>query len=342
MQKTSMKTTGTALLLSALLAVSATLSACTAAPASSDPSPTAQPSSQEESAESGKVTFTDDLDREVTLESWDMVVSLYGSFAETWELAGGELAGVTEDAVEERHMDLGEGVETIGSVKSPNLEAILALDPDFVILSADVATQVDLEPALQESGVPYAYFQVDTFDQYLSMLELFCSMTGRDDLYEQNGLRVQQQIADITALTKKEEPVTGLLIRAFSTGAKAKGADNLAGVIMEDLGVDNIVARHDSLLEDLSIEEIIEEDPDYIFVTTMGKESAALEALESGIMANPAWEGLTAVKNDRVEVLPKDLFHYKPNARWGESYAYLAKILYPGLTEEIDDILAQE
>ena len=74
----------------------------------------------------------------------------------------------------------------------------------------------------------------------------------------------------------------------------------------------------------------------------MGKESAALEALESGIMANPAWEGLTAVKNDRVEVLPKDLFHYKPNARWGESYAYLAKILYPGLTEEIDDILAQE
>ena len=233
-------------------------------------------------------------------------------------------------------------METIGSVKSPNLEAILALDPDFVILSADVATQVDLEPALQESGVPYAYFQVDTFDQYLSMLELFCSMTGRDDLYEQNGLRVQQQIADITALTKKEEPVTGLLIRAFSTGAKAKGADNLAGVIMEDLGVDNIVARHDSLLEDLSIEEIIEEDPDYIFVTTMGKESAALEALESGIMANPAWEGLTAVKNDRVEVLPKDLFHYKPNARWGESYGYLAKILYPGLTEEIDDILAQE
>ena len=130
MQKTSMKTTGTALLLSALLAVSAALSACTAAPASSAPSPTAQPSSQEESAESGKVTFTDDLDREVTLESWDTVVSLYGSFAETWELAGGELAGVTEDAVEERHMDLGEGVETIGSVKSPNLEAILALDPD--------------------------------------------------------------------------------------------------------------------------------------------------------------------------------------------------------------------
>ena len=40
-------------------------------------------------------------------------------------------------------------------------------------------------------------------------------------------------------------------------------------------------------------------------------------------------QGLTAVKQDRLILLPKELFHYKPNARWGESYAYLAKILYP-------------
>ena len=30
---------------------------------------------------------------------------------------------------------------------------------------------------------------------------------------------------------------------------------------------------------------------------------------------------------------PGDLFHYKPNARWGESYAYLADILCPGALE---------
>ena len=45
--------------------------------------------------------------------------------------------------------------------------------------------------------------------------------------------------------------------------------------------------------------------------------------------SNPAWSGLSAVKNGRYLLLPRDLFHYKPNARWGESYAYLANILYP-------------
>ena len=72
----------------------------------------------------------------------------------------------------------------------------------------------------------------------------------------------------------------------------------------------------------------------------MGEEQAALAALENGIMANPAWAGLTAVQQDKCYVLPKDLFHYKPNARWAESYAYMAKILYPDLTEEIDEIMA--
>lgn len=286
------------------------------------------------------VTFTDALGTEVQLESWNTVVSLYGSFAETWTLAGGKLAGVTEDAIEERHMDLGDDVAMIGSVKSPSLESILAVNPDFVILSADIATQVDMQQALTEAGIPHAYFRVDTFADYLSMLELFCQMTGRSDLYEQNGALVEQKITEIKKLTAAEEGPTGLLIRAFSTGAKAKGNDNETGVIMEDLGVDNIVTRHQSLLDDLSMEEIITEDPDFIFITTMGKEDAALAALESGIMSNPAWEGLTAVQQDRCYVLPKDLFHYKPNARWAESYAYLAKLLYPDLAEDIDAIMA--
>ena len=37
----------------------------------------------------------------------------------------------------------------------------------------------------------------------------------------------------------------------------------------------------------------------------------------------------TAVKNGNLVVLPKELFHYKPNDRWDDSYEYLAKIIYP-------------
>lgn len=300
------------------------------------------PAASDKLSKTDSISFTDSLGNEVTLENHEKVISLYGSFAEVWTLAGGTLTGVTQDAVDERNMDLGDDVQIIGTVKSPNFEEILALQPDFVILSADISTQVDLDTAFTEAGIVHAYFRVDTFDEYEDMLRLFCDMTDRNDLYKKYGVDVRDQITRIQTLTKESEKPTGLLIRAFSTGAKAKGTDNLAGVIMEDLGVDNIVERHESLLEDLSIEEIIAEDPDYIFVSTMGDEGEALAALGNGIQSNPAWADLSAVKNDHYYILPKELFHYKPNARWGESYAYMARLLYPEKAEDIDAIIKVE
>jgi iron complex transport system substrate-binding protein len=60
----------------------------------------------------------------------------------------------------------------------------------------------------------------------------------------------------------------------------------------------------------------------------MGADDEALEQLAGTLESSPAWRGLSAVKAGRSVVLPKDLFHLKPNARWAESYAILADILY--------------
>ena len=101
----------------------------------------------------------------------------------------------------------------------------------------------------------------------------------------------------------------------------------------ENIGVDAEIdtATHGN---EASFEFVVEKDPDYIFVTTMGDEQKALDYLNGLIGENPAWSELSAVKEDRYVVLPKDLFHYKPNNRWGESYQYLGKILYPQLFHE--------
>lgn len=276
------------------------------------------------------VTFTDALGYTVTLSKWERVVSLYGSFAETWLLAGGELVGATSDALEERNLHLDADVSIVGTVKEPNLEEIIAVQPDFVILAADIAKQAAFHDALTAASIPHAYYRTDTFGEYLAMLEQFCSFTDRPDLYEKNGLAVQTEIESVLASVEGQPAPTALLVRAYSSGAKAKGADNLAGVILEDLGADNLVSRHESLLEELSMEEIIAADPDFLLITTMGStDEAAMRYMAETFETNPAWSGLSAVKNGRYLLLPRDLFHYKPNARWGESYAYLANILYP-------------
>lgn len=275
--------------------------------------------------------FTDDTGAQVTLsEPPKKVVSLMGSYAETWLLAGGELAGVTDDMISERHMQVAPQTKIIGTVKEPNIEELLLLSPDFVLLSSNIESHMALSPTLQKAGVPHAYFDVKPFDDYLRMLDICTDITDRKDLYQSNGIAVQASINETLSQIPRDADISVLLLRAFSTGANAKSGDDMAATMLRDMGTVNIADQYPSLLENLSLETIIEEDPDYIFVVTMGESSEkALEALRNGIQNNPAWNSLSAVKNDRYILLPKELFHYKPNARWGESYQYLAKILYP-------------
>lgn len=273
------------------------------------------------------VSISDTAGETVELPDDPRVVCLYGSYAEAWLLAGGKLAGVTDDAVSERELDVGEA-EIVGTVKEPNAEAIIALDPDLLILSSDIAAQQDMLDVFRDAGIPCLSYRVDTFEDYSAMMYQFCKATGRSELFDEYVSKPAKQIeAAKESYSFQEDGPRVLLIRAFSTGIKAKTDDELAGAIMKDLGCHNIADDHPSMLEDLSLEEVITADPDYIFVTTMGSEEAALSYLDSMIEANPAWNSLTAIKEGRFHVLPKDLFHYKPNQRWGESYEYLGKLL---------------
>lgn len=272
--------------------------------------------------------LVDDRGAAIPATAPQRVVSLYGSYAEAWAQAGGTLVGATEDAVSERGMDLG-NAQIIGTTKAPNLERILALDPDLVLLSLDIAAQVSAAEVLEVAGVPCAAFRVDTWQDYARMMDVFTALTGRRDLYEAIVPPMEAAIAQTIASAQAQNAPTVLLLRAYSTGVKAKADDNLAGAMLEDLGCVNIAARQPSLLEELTLEAIVVEDPDCIFISVMGgDEEAALAVVEETLGQNPAWQGLTAVREGRVYVLPRDLFHYKPNARWAESYAFLYELLF--------------
>lgn len=282
--------------------------------------------STNETDDKGK-EIVDALDNKATISADARVVSLYASFADCWLLSGGSLVGVTEDAVEEHGLDVG-NAEIVGTVKHADMEKVIELNPDYVILSADLTAHLSLKDSLDSMGIKYGYFRVDTFEDYKSLMKQFCDVNNRPDLYEKNVTDNEIKINEIKSEIPKTD-ATVLLIRAFSTGMKAKGDDNLAGMILKEFGLTNVADKNNSILEDLSLEEIVKENPDYIFVLTMGNEENAKAYLENNAINHPAWSELKAVKNGNYYLLPKDLFHYKPNDRWSESYEYLAKIIWP-------------
>ncbi len=260
----------------------------------------------------GGVTFTDDIGRTVT-----------------------GVVGAANDSWDSFDLDLGADVINIGSHVEPDIEKIIAAEPDLVIASANTDADIKMEKLLADSGITVAYFSVSNFNEYLNMLEICTDITGRKDLYAQNGTAVQEQVeaarkrVNQRNLEGKEAPRI-VFLRASASSVRAKGSyGNVGGEMLADLGCINIADDDDSLLDDLSMEAVIAADPDFIFVTTQGKDADAVrQNIEETLLDNPAWNALSAVKNGRYFLLEKELYNLKPNARWGEAYQKLADILY--------------
>ena len=81
------------------------------------------------------------------------------------------------------------------------------------------------------------------------------------------------------------------------------------------------------MLENVSIEHILEQEPDYIFIVQIGDDAEGTKAfIENLFKEQPAWQSLTAVKEGRMIYLDKKLYNLKPNDRWAESYEGLEDI----------------
>jgi len=304
---------------------------------STAPAQTATPestaSSTAEAAQGTTLTFTDDLDREVTVPvEPQRVAVLLGSYADVWCLAGGtdSIVAAANDAWTDFDLDLGEDVANLGSLMEPSLEELIASQPDLVIASSNTTSNVELLSSLEELGIPTIYFGVNSFDDYLEMLDVCTQITGHTENYQTYGLDVQAQVEKAKEQNDGSAP-TVLLLRSASTSCKVKNSKGtVLGEILADLGAVNIADSDESLLEDLSMERIIADDPDYIFVVFQGSDQdAAQKTLDAALTSNPAWDTLSAVQNGNFYIMEKELYHLKPNARWGEAYQKVADILYP-------------
>lgn len=278
-------------------------------------------------------TFTDDLGREVCVTSHERVVAGMGSFADIWELAGGTLVGASDDAFAD--YDIDSAAERIGDFSSLNAESIIALDPDFVILTGTSAgrgggvAQTELADTLAAANIPCAYFTVTTFDDYLRMLKTCCDITGDTKAYAKNGEKVAERIEKIKAKADGKSAGSAALLVTYSGGTRVQNASSQTGAMLAELGAANIADTNQSLLSDYSLESLVEADPDFIFLLPMGDTSDAAErALVDQTTSNPAWKQLSAVKKKRVVTLDPELFLYKPNADWDEAYQELYDALY--------------
>ena len=279
-------------------------------------------------------TFTDGMGTEVPVPGeLHTVAVLFSSYAEAWVMAGGTVSVTVGESVERGFAEEGVILVDEGSGHSViDTEALIAAKPDLVIGTADYPCQTEAIELCRGAGIPAALFRQESVEDYLGMFRVFCDLMGNDAAWEAYGEAVRLETEEILREAENGAPQRILLVRAGSSArsTKAKGSEDLTcGGMLRDLGAVNIADEAPVLLDGLSLEHILMEDPDWLFITTMGDETAAREYMGS-LLREPGWRELSCVRDGRVVYLEKSLYHFKPNHRWAEAYRGLWEILGEG------------
>lgn len=294
------------------------------------------------------VTFLDDSGREVISikKNPQKVAVLYGSHACLWVEAGGEVkVGIGgESAVELYKEQIGrnileeEGVVTVAtssSGKNWDIEMILAEQPDLIICSTAMSGYSTISGPAEAAGIPVIALTYSGVGDYLKWSKIFANINSKPEIFNEMTLVVAEEVGKTIAKAPTENNPRVLSLLPQSDVAKANLSASDMGVIIDELNGINVASvlskDSEATRVDIDIETIFAENPEIILIQCLSSEEEAKTNIEALFGDNPVWASLDAVKNGKVYYMPRNLFQYRPNQNYAESYKMMAEILYPDL-----------
>ena len=124
------------------------------------------------------------------------------------------------------------------------------------------------------------------------------------------------------------------IIHSTNQGLTVQLDKSIAGSIAAMLGWENVASGLSPLEKNpdaapYSLETLVQQNPEILFVTSMGQIDAIKASMAETMQNNPAWQTVGAVKTGKVFYLPQDLFLLSPGIHYPDAVETMAKCVYP-------------
>jgi iron complex transport system substrate-binding protein len=196
----------------------------------------------------------------------------------------------------------------------PNVEAVLAYEPDLVIISFDAN---DLVASLTALGIPVLVSDapVDIESGYGAFADLGLAV-GRVD---ETAAAIATMRADVAAALADAPQRDLRIYHEIDNTFYAASSFGFIGSVYAEMGVTNIADEADTDgygYPQLSQEYIVEADPELIIITD------EVGYTPADVAARPGWDQISAVKNGDIIVVSSDIA-----SRWGPRLPqFIAKV----------------
>lgn len=225
-----------------------------------------------------------------------------------------------------------EALPELGQTQHIDMEKLVSLSPDFVI--GETSQNKKLEPLLQSSRIPYLLVNYDGIQDNVPLMKFLGSIYGTEQQAEAVCADYEQRMNAAKEKAARHTPARIAVLRATGRDVTAETPAAICASMAAYLGMDNVITSHGDLpLSDktvpYSLEQLAADDPDILFIVTMGRAEAINQKLDQDMRSNPAWSHLKAVREGRVYFLPYDLFLLNPGVRTPDALEELCRLAYP-------------
>lgn len=237
---------------------------------------------------------------------------------------------------------IGHNITVIGSFSKPNIEAIIACEPDLVITYASFYRDVYMDIANRLPNTPVVMFDLyipnTMFDEMYKLGLIFNRVDKALELIGKWSSRFAYIVGKVAEI-RPSDRVKVFLETYTELGTAGPGSGWHQNLVLA--GGINIFADATAPYPKVSPEEVIARDPDVIiklvssttFNPCKSNTTKPIEAVYSSILARPGWRDLNAVKNGRFYVVTTA---YQEVFGRVVQLAMLAKILYPNVFIDVD------
>lgn len=237
--------------------------------------------------------------------------------------AGEQVAGVTDFCDFPPEVS---GKQKIG-YSNPNMETLVALQPDLVVAPTDFLKPNAIE-RLDQLKIPVFLLTDKNVEAIFAHIHTLGRIAGRSPQADALAMELRQQVAAVTRRVQDKSRVRTLYVlnsQPLITVGPGSFIDQLIGMA----GGINVAAKSATPYPRLSIEAVLQEDPE-VLVFPVGNSEGISEGEQ---LAWRRWSAMTAVKRDRLHQISSDWLN-RPGPRIGKGLAALAEILHPAYPVE--------
>lgn len=300
--------------------------ACSSAPAAppqptavSTASPAVSPAAAAAVAPTFPLTIKDDAGRDVTIPKPPRrIVSLSSSNTEILFALGLESRVVGVDQYSD-YPPSAKSKPTVGDFANPDLEKIVALEPDL-ILGTPIHVKTTL-PELDRRGLKTVIIDPKTVSGVLDSIRLVARITGQQKEADAVVSGMQAKIDSVQAAVKGATPVR--VFYEISPDLFTAGPGTFVNDVLKMAGGVNIAASAGTDWPQLNQESLILADPQVILLADQ-----PADVTPKMVAARPGWEDVSAVKNKRILAVNDDLTS-RPGPRVVDGLEFVAKALHP-------------